>query len=124
MAAVIKDWGWFNSSYAYFARADLWKPGEASRPVDLTEKNMEPERLLMSDILAHGWVNDTWSYNHGRRPGILADRPPPQFSGLNQLFGDGRVIWKSVRKFDVPHLKPDDPAVGVVRAYSTDATYY
>lgn len=124
VAKVIRDWGWFNSSYAYFGRVDLWKSNEASRPQDLTEKELAPDRLLMSDLLAHGWVNDTWSYNHGKRPGICTDRSPPQFSGLNQLYGDGRVTWKSVTQFDVPHLNPANTAIGVVRAYATDASFY
>jgi hypothetical protein len=43
---------------------------------------------------------------------------------LNQLFGDGRVVWKSVKQFDVPNLNVNNPKTGVVKAFSTDATYY
>jgi hypothetical protein len=121
--AVIAAWGWFNSTYSYFGRVDLW-PTSASHPEDLTERTLEPDRLLQSDLLSHWHVDDSWSYNHGKRPGINTDRAPAAFSGLNQLFGDGRVIWKSVREFDVPNLNPGNPNVGMVRAYSTDATYY
>ena len=124
VAAVIRGWGWFNATYAYFGRVDVWKPGAASRPDDLTARQLAPDRLLMSDLLSHWHADDSWSYNHGRRPGINTDRAPPAFSGLNQLFGDGRVVWKSVSQFDVPNLVPSNPAVGVVRAYSTDASYY
>ncbi len=124
VAAVIRDWGWFNSAYSYFGRVDVWSPVAASRPDDLTAKTLAPGRLLMSDLLSHWHVDDSWSYNHGKRPGINTDRAPASFSGLNQLFGDGSVVWKSVKKFDVPNLVPSNPNVGVVRAYSTDATYY
>lgn len=124
VAAVIRDWGWFNSSYSYFGRVDIWSPGSASRPEELTAKGLSPDRLLMSDLLSHWHVDDSWSYNHGKRPGINTDRAPAAFSGLNQLFGDGHVVWKSVKKFDVPNLGPSNPNVGVVRAYSTSATYY
>lgn len=124
VAAVIRDWGWFNSAYSYFGRVDLWSPGIASRPDDLTAKGLASDRLLMSDLLSHWHVDDSWSYNHGKRPGINTDRAPAAFSGLNQLFGDARVVWKSVKKFDAPNLVPSNPNVGVVRAYSTDATYY
>ena len=103
---------------------DRWQPSSASRPQDLTAKELAPDRLLMSDLLSHWHVDDSWSYNHGRRPGINSDRVPAAFSGLNQLFGDVRVLWKPAKQFDVPNLTPGNNAIGVVRAYSTDATYY
>jgi hypothetical protein len=121
---VIRDWGWFNSSYSFFGRVDLWQPGAASHPEDLTAKSPEANRLLMSDALAQWHVGNMWLYNHGRRPGVFIDSSPPGFTGLNQLFGDGRVVWKPVKKFDVPNLNSGNNAVGVVRAYATDATFY
>ena len=124
VAAVIRDWGWFNATYSYFGRVDTWAASSASRPQDLTAKYLAPDRLLKSDLLSHWHADDSWSYNHGRRPGINTDRAPAKFSGLNQLFGDGRVVWKPVNRFDVPNLNPGNAAIGVVRAYSTDATYY
>ena len=124
VTAVIRDWGWFNSSYFYFGRVDLWSPRAVSRPDDLTAKGLASDRLLMSDLLSYWHADDSWSYNHGKRPGINTDHAPAAFSGLNQLFGDGRVVWKSVKKFDVPNLVPSNPSASVVRAYSTDATYY
>lgn len=124
VASVIRDWGWFNSSYSFFGRVDLWQSGAASHPEDLTAKNLASDRLLMDDVLSVWHVNGTWTYNHGRRPGVQIDPGPPAFAGLNQLFGDGRVVWKSVKKFDVPNLNSGNNAVGVVRAYSADATFY
>jgi prepilin-type N-terminal cleavage/methylation domain-containing protein len=124
VGSVIRDWGWFNATYAFFGRADLWKPGEASHPEDLSQKGLDSTHLLMSDLLSHWHVDDSWSYNHGKRSGINADLSPPQFTGLNQLYGDGRVVWKSVKRFDVTKLNPANPNVGVVKAFSTDATYY
>jgi prepilin-type N-terminal cleavage/methylation domain-containing protein len=124
VAAVIRDWGWFNTAYSYFGRADVWKPVSAPRPQDLTQKNLASDRLLMCDALWYFHWDNTWSYNHGRRPGIRLDSPPPAFAGLNQLYGDGRVDWKSVKKFDVPNLRSGNNSVGVVRAYSTTATFY
>jgi prepilin-type N-terminal cleavage/methylation domain-containing protein len=124
VASMIRIWGMFNSTYSYFGRVDVWKPNQASRPQDLTAKSLAPDRLLMCDLLSNWHVNNSWSYNHGRRPGLNTDRAPPAFSGLNQLYGDGRVVWKSVRQFDVPNLHPGNNAIGVVRAYATDACYY
>jgi hypothetical protein len=34
------------------------------------------------------------------------------------------VAWKPASKFDVANLNPANNAIGVVRAYSTDAAYY
>lgn len=124
VASVIRDWGWFNCSYSYFGRVDVWQPGAASRPEDLTAKYLASDRLLMGDVLALWHVNRTWTYNHGRRPGVQIDPGPPAFTGLNQLFGDGRVVWKSVKKFDVPNLNSGNNSIGVVRAFASDATFY
>jgi len=124
VAAVIQAWGWFNSTYSYFGRADVWSAGEASRPEDLAQKTLDSGHLLMSDLLSQWHVDNSWSYNHGVHPGINSDVTPPRFSGLNQLFGDGRVVWKSVAKFDVPNLNIGNGSIGVVRAFATDATYY
>jgi prepilin-type N-terminal cleavage/methylation domain-containing protein len=120
----IRTWGFFNSDYSYFGRVDLWKPNVATHPEDLTAKDLAPGRLLMSDVLTTYHVGNVWSYNHGRRPGLNSDPGPPAFTGLNQLYGDGRVLWKSVKQFDVPNLNSANNAVGVVRAYASDATFY
>lgn len=77
----------------------------------------------MSDLLSQWHLDNSWSYNHGKLPGINTDRNPVKFSGLNQLFGDSRVVWKPASRFDVPNLTSGGTN-GVVRAYSTDATYY
>jgi hypothetical protein len=40
VAAVIQAWGWFDSTYSFFGRADLWKPGEASHPEDWLKRDL------------------------------------------------------------------------------------
>jgi prepilin-type N-terminal cleavage/methylation domain-containing protein len=123
--AVIRDWGWFNASYSYFGRVDRWSPGEATRPNDLTARELAPDRLLMSDLLVYWHVNGFWSYNHGRSPGINMDHGAlPSFTGLNQLYGDGRVFWKKYQKFSVTNFVNNYNAVPVVRAYASDNTFY
>ena len=124
VSSVIRGWGWFNWTYSYFGRADVWKPNEATHPEDLTQKGLAADRLLMSDVLYQFHLDKSWSYNHGRRPGIIADPGPPAFTGLNQLYGDGHVIWKSVKKFDVPNLKSGNNSIGLVRDYSISSTFY
>lgn len=124
VASVIRDWGWFNTAYSYFGRADVWKLVSAPHPEDLTQRKLASDQLLMSDGIWYFHADNTWSYNHGKRPGIRTDFPPPSFSGLNQLYGDGRVVWKSVKQFDVPNMNSGNNSIGVVRAYSTTATFY
>lgn len=123
--ANIQAWGWFNSAYSYFGRVDRWTPGEATRPDDLIARELASDRLLMSDLLVHWHVNGDWSYNHGKSPGINSDTGTlPSFSGLNQLYGDGRVVWKRYVDFDVKDFVVNFSVVPVVRAYSTDNTFY
>ncbi len=72
-----------------------------------------------------GWHwNQSWAYNHGKIPGMYRDPGPPGFSGIHHLFGDGHVIWKSVRKFKMEDLRPNNMSVAVVPGSAGDATYY
>jgi len=127
----VDAWGGFSYSYSYFARVDNW-PSMATRPQDLTEKELRSDRLLMSDELFHWHVNDSWTYSHGERgprSGYAAERKletgtPQNLAGLNQLFGDGRVVWKSGRRMNKSAITPSNPMVGFVKAFSTDSTFY
>ena len=103
---------------------DLW-PDEASRPDDLTAKQLDPHRLLMSDLLSQWHANLGWSYSHGRFPGINLDTAnPPGFAGLNQLYGDGRVEWKGVHQFDLQQLNIFSASIGLVRGNDGDTSFY
>jgi prepilin-type N-terminal cleavage/methylation domain-containing protein len=116
-------WGFISTSYAYLARSELFKPGFASRPTDLTEKELLATRLLMTDQL-YLWNGDgAYYYNHGKRPWI-GEKPYPTVAGLNQLWGDGRVEWKNGRKFDAAKLTPSNWDIGWVKGFSTDTTFY
>jgi prepilin-type N-terminal cleavage/methylation domain-containing protein len=123
ITAQAKSWGYISTSYAYFARSETWSSSSANRPRDLVEKELISERLLMTDSLFHWNGDQKYYYNHGRNP-WRGDLYPPKFSGLNQLFGDGRVVWKSARQFDISNLKPGNPNVAWVRGWSTDTSFY
>ncbi len=116
-------WGFISTSYSYFARADTWNPAYASRREDLTERQLLASRLLSTDILFLWNGNSQYYYNHGKNP-FSSDPPPPRFTGLNQLYGDGRVEWKSYRKFDVANLHPGNPDIGWVKGHSIDTSFY
>jgi len=127
----VDAWAGFSYSYSFFARVDNWL-AMATRPQDLTEKELRSDRLLMSDELFHWHVNDSWTYSHGEhgpRNGYAAERKleigtPQNLAGLNQLFGDGRVVWKSGRSMNRSAITPSNPSAGFVKAYSTDSTFY
>ena len=106
--------GWFNTAYSFCAHVENWKPGQATMPGDLTERELRADRLLMEDRLQKSTVYSTWSYNHGKLPGPYLDPGPPRFSGIHHLYGDGRVIWKPVTKFKVEDLWMGNPSVGEV----------
>jgi hypothetical protein len=72
-------------------------------------------------------------YNHGeRRAALHYPQTPswqvkgvPRLAGLHQLFGDGRVEWRSSRRLSLNTL----PGAGAgmvarVNGYGVEATYY
>lgn len=103
--------GFFSGHYAYFARVSKWS-SFATNPADLIDNDFDANRLLMSDGLFKWWAGG-WAYNHGRYgpschgtwAGIPIDYGPPQITGVNQLFGDGHVVWKDGSKFDLTALQ-------------------
>jgi hypothetical protein len=120
----------FSFSYGYFARVEEWT-SRATHPEDLTENKLLASRLLMSDQLFHWSVNDSWTYSHGEN-GPRGGSPqetvetghPMNLAGLNQLFGDGRVIWKSGASLNSATLSPSTPNAAYAIGWSTDDTFY
>lgn len=127
----VDAWSGFSYSYSYFARVEKWLT-QATRPQDLTEKELSSDRLLMSDELFHWHVNDSWTFSHGERgprngyatASSLETGTPKTIAGLNQLYGDGRAVWKSGRALDKFNLTTSNPKAGFVRAFSSDSTFY
>jgi hypothetical protein len=121
---VTQSFGHLNTSYSYFARVEKWKPGQASRPEDLTANELQAQRLLMTDMLNEsGWLH-AWAYNHGKVPGMYRDSAPPKVSGIHHLYGDGHVRWKPAREFQLQELHPSSTQTGVVPDLDGNATYY
>jgi prepilin-type N-terminal cleavage/methylation domain-containing protein len=126
--AGISGWGLFWHSYSYFARVSKWTAGQATHPEDLTDNELRHDRLLMADMAARGWQFGEWTYNHGYYGGrggtIVEYVAPNNLSGINQLYGDGRVVWKSARQMNKAAITAADPSVGFVRGYNTDILVY
>jgi prepilin-type N-terminal cleavage/methylation domain-containing protein len=105
---------WVNPSYSYtrFGLPEL--AAFAPNYRDLTGASLEAERLLMADVVYKWTVANTYNYNHGYNgfsyfnPAIpqaaglqvpFIDPGPPQLSGVNQLYGDCSVRWRSAGDF-------------------------
>lgn len=112
--------------YSYYVSGDstnTW--AGATHPMDLTGKELKATRLLMADSCFYSiFCGYTWQYNHGKdgpsfaAPGykvpVRAVGPPEKMTGLNKLFGDGSVRWKSQGEFnfeDMYRLKSTQPHV-------------
>lgn len=123
----ITSWGGFTSTYSYFARVENWRAGQTTKPDMLTGNELLGDRLLMTDQLFHWWVDDGWVYSHGEKgppPGGSEAHSPLGLAGLNQLYGDGHVTWKTGNAMKKETLSALNQECGFVRAYATDATFF
>ena len=112
-------------AYCYWAGIDQVPQDQRSLNAVryLTLDLPSPKRLLMSEILfLTGDSIDGWSYryNHGKGgwswnttsfgiTGHLDLYPNPQATGRGQLFGDGRVSFKSIPLKENENLPTDPP---------------
>ncbi len=95
--------------YTYFGRVDLIpdRDTHGNAQAELTNDQFDAKRLLMSDILYYDTSDNEWRYNHGPRGWAFNEvnymprdgGPLPNISGINRLFGDGRVEWKTRAQF-------------------------
>jgi prepilin-type N-terminal cleavage/methylation domain-containing protein len=118
-----QTWGHISIAYMTFARVGNWPKGTASRPTDLTDRQLEANQLLMSDYLYNFHVDGRYYYNHGQNP-WKGDLNLRAFAGCNQLYGDGRVEWKAQRRFNLADIAARTPDVPHVRGYSATRSLY
>ena len=104
------SWGFLHFSYSYFARVEKWSTGTDQRiqdPAPVTSKDMnDANRILMTDTLYTEWSSHMWCYNHARSGphcesvshygwgGVPSYQADGDYTGLNQLYGDGHGLWK------------------------------
>ena len=109
--------------YTFYGRVDLWS-SLASRPQDLTANRLLPNRILATDIFSFSWFSKCWTFNHGPRPIWNDCQDPSIMYGMNELFGDTRVEWKSAHRFKFDKLKTYDPEIGSVASFGDAGCYY
>jgi prepilin-type N-terminal cleavage/methylation domain-containing protein len=120
----------FTFSYSYFARVDQYTPGQATLPDLLTAQHLSASRLLMNDTYGFWHVTLGFSYSHGFHggrgsdPTLLELGAPNNLAGVNELYGDGRVSWKSANQMNKTAMAAFDPSTGMVHGYGSDVEYY
>jgi prepilin-type N-terminal cleavage/methylation domain-containing protein len=103
------NWGIVHFSYSYFARVDKWSADPDQRILDptlITAEELDSRRILMADTLYTEWSSRMWCYNHARSGphcqcvtvsgagGVPSFQADGDYLGLNELYGDGHVVWK------------------------------
>ena len=116
----------FHWAYGLFGRVNDWKDHRgtgigSNYPDQLTDRKPESKRLLMADVIYiwEGYYQpDAWMINHTKQSGTLA-----AMTGINQLYGDGRVQWKGKGEFDLQKMWDRDATVPRVKSDDL-LTYY
>jgi len=122
--ATYSEGGFVLVNYFYWGRVDKWKNGpnsgwlsilaRNSAPFDLVSNELVGTKVIMGDALLQ--ANGMFRYNHGefgwamnnvQGPGHKDYGPAPSIPGINELFGDGHVIWKSIGEFDYAEFMAD-----------------
>ncbi len=104
--------GWFSIAYSYFGRSDNLINSSIVGQETLCVRLPEANKLLMQDGI-YSWSNygDSWSFNHAENNAPSSNgqddcwKGMPQTTGkllpangINQLWGDGRVAWRTLDK--------------------------
>jgi hypothetical protein len=96
---------YFRTHKAYFGRAEYWD-NLATNPDDFGRKDIGSRHVIMADSLFYWSGSDFWIYNHGKFGASdhnLAQtfaQPIEVMTGINKLYGDGHVDWKTKSEFD------------------------
>ncbi len=115
---------YLNTSYSFLAGSEKWSNVErASSGEDLTQSRLDPQRILISDLFIL-WAGRQFFVNHTRTDSVAESQIPTSFAGMNRLFGDGRVAWKTASEFDLSAISAGDSAQPHVRSELTDRWYY
>ena len=99
--------------YAYWARVDLLSARllDGNAATELTGRHLQPDQLLISDVLNFDRSSSAYRYNHGYNGWAFAESlngvpvaffdqgPAPAIRGLSECFGDGHVQWKNRNAF-------------------------
>jgi prepilin-type N-terminal cleavage/methylation domain-containing protein len=120
--------GFAEANYTYFGRSDIPpKPQHGSYSADdqATGRELEAEKVLMSEILNWDGSDNAYRYNHGRRGSsynewigrngdIFMDKGPypNSFDGMTRVYGDGHAEWMEPSHYENPLNGSTNPTEG------------
>jgi prepilin-type N-terminal cleavage/methylation domain-containing protein len=122
-------------NYSYYARiSEIGAFAKNTAKQDLTDQRLSGDRLIMSDTFWRFGQQGGFRYNHGRQgwsdtngasDAPFQDQTGMSFAGMNEAYGDGRVVWKpdgqfTRAKFNTPLSYPD----GWVQGGNVNAAAY
>ena len=115
--------------YAYYAQVDKWRTCAInSAPQELTDKELVGTRVIMAETIrwGQGQNGGNWIYNHGKFGWASSlsfdshiDVDVPELTGINQLYGDGRVEWNSAADMNAARLATNQFNGGFVAVYGS-----
>ncbi|MBI9018996.1 MAG: type II secretion system protein [Phycisphaerae bacterium] len=129
-------------AYGYFAGVNMWPEAAMNRAgsqIAKSSPDSSGRRLLMSDILMLDLSGPLYRYNHGEKGWAWSYRqmpiptrgayfdagPAPLITGLNQLYTDGSVTWKSAGEMDTENMiNPTNYKDGWVNRGNNTPVYY
>jgi len=116
--------------YAYYGRVDTWRTCAINAAVqELTDNELVGTRVIMGDTIrwSPGGPNTgNWAYNHGKfgwashlTYDSYIDKDVSELTGINQLYGDGRVEWNSAADMNAARLATNQYEGGFVAVYGS-----
>lgn len=115
--------GHISMSYMYLARVKEWPGGTTNRPDLLTDNVLHPDLMLMTDWLYYWWVGPALYYNHGKSP-MKPEKSLEGYAGSNQLFGDGHIGWKGIKKYDRQSIESHGASAPSVHGFGGTESYF
>ncbi|MBI1370615.1 MAG: prepilin-type N-terminal cleavage/methylation domain-containing protein [Planctomycetes bacterium] len=127
-------YGYVNLRYNILTGVDQWSAA-ASATAQRELVGTRPggaAQIMMSDIL-YKWTYGGWSYNDGKVAAsghysamgfAYTDYGPPQFEGVNRLYGDLSVKWKDGAEYDPAAMQALNVGLGWVRGGASDTYFY
>ena len=128
--------------YFYWGRADIATAAYLRNGAEkeLVGRYLQGGKILMTDSLyfdASDWNRadlGAWRYNHGRRGWAFNEEHylpqdfgvVPNITGINRLFGDGSVSWKTRDQFEYLDrmFDPGNYPIGYIGLNGRDSFYY
>ena len=63
----------------------------------------------------HGLKGYSWDGGPDDYTQLCDEEGPPKISGIHKLFGDGHVVWKDRKEFDIENMHLNEAPDGVLR---------